>query len=149
MSTGEYWSTGPWATSHYFAFNGLSTDCTIMMGHTYLIMQLYLEKDSTAMEQASFPFDQHHVREMLRQLLNEASKSAAMIYQAGSLEYTKMQLWGMGQESTVCLYDVDFPSEPSTEPEVTIQDTPLVICHMDILPRNLIFGQKTNVWLVD
>jgi len=37
------------------------------------------------MEQASFPFNQHHVREMSRQLLNEAFKSAAMIYQAGSL----------------------------------------------------------------
>jgi len=63
------------------------------------------------MEQASFPFNRHHVREMSRQSLNEALKSAAMIYQAGSFEYTKMQLWGMGPESTVCLYDGDSPSE--------------------------------------
>lgn len=66
---------------------------------------------STAMEQASFPFNRHHVREMSRQSLNGALKSAAMIYQAGSLEYTKMQLWRMGPESTVCLYDGDSPSE--------------------------------------
>lgn len=42
-----------------------------------------------------------------------------------------------------------FGRVPQTEPEFSMRYSPLVICHLDIFPQNLILDPQGNVWLLD